>query len=280
MYISKIIPLAHLPFSSEQVFDYFSKENLARGSIVEIELAKKLKLGFVLESNPVEGLKAYIKRLTFTLKPIKKVVLRNPFFTEQQVQLAIFLSEYFAAPLSLSFKKFFLYPLNFYKNLEGDYLIKDLRFTNHESQVFFADDFDEKVLAKIKNTIRESKQVLVLAPSIFDSEIHTKKMQVLRPFTVGEKKNVEDLKKIRNGKVGVVIANKSGIFLPFADVDLIIVLEEDSEHYKFWGQKPYFHAKIAAEKLARLYRAQLILVSQTPSVETYFKIKQKQIARV
>lgn len=67
----------------------------------------------------------------------------------------------------------------------------------------------------------------------------------------------------------IVVGTRSAVGLPFNNLSLIIVVDEHSYAYKN-GRKPRFSARDAALVLASAHGAQTLLISQAPSVESYF----------
>lgn len=68
----------------------------------------------------------------------------------------------------------------------------------------------------------------------------------------------------------VLLGARSSLFLPFKNLGLIIVDEEHDTSYKQYDPAPRYHARDAALYLARLWNADTVLGSATPSVESYF----------
>ena len=66
----------------------------------------------------------------------------------------------------------------------------------------------------------------------------------------------------------VVLAVRSGIFLPFSHLGLVIIDEEQEPSYKQEEPAPRYHARNAALMLARMSGARVLLGTATPSVET------------
>ncbi|MFN4081717.1 MAG: primosomal protein N', partial [Saprospiraceae bacterium] len=66
-----------------------------------------------------------------------------------------------------------------------------------------------------------------------------------------------------------ILSARSGIFLPFANLKLIIVDEEHDPSFKQQDPAPRYHARDVAIYLSRLYEADVILGSATPSVESF-----------
>ncbi|KPJ50933.1 MAG: hypothetical protein AMJ38_01240 [Dehalococcoidia bacterium DG_22] len=76
---------------------------------------------------------------------------------------------------------------------------------------------------------------------------------------------------IRDGRYAVVIGPRSAIFAPQPDLALIVMDEEHEWTYKQQDPAPRYHARRAAEKLAELTGAVLVLGSATPDLESYYR---------
>lgn len=74
---------------------------------------------------------------------------------------------------------------------------------------------------------------------------------------------------IAEGRYDVVIGARSTVFAPQPDLGLIVVDEEHEWTYKQQDPAPRYHTRLAAEKLAQLTGAALVLGSATPSLESY-----------
>ena len=71
----------------------------------------------------------------------------------------------------------------------------------------------------------------------------------------------------------IILSARSGIFLPFKNLGLIIVDEEHASSYKQYDPAPRYHARDAALVLAHYHQAQVILGSATPSVESFYNAR-------
>ena len=74
---------------------------------------------------------------------------------------------------------------------------------------------------------------------------------------------------IQEGRYAVVIGSRSAVFAPQPDIGLIVIDEEHEWTYKQNDPAPRYDARLAAEKLAELTGAVLVLGSATPDVLTY-----------
>ena len=72
----------------------------------------------------------------------------------------------------------------------------------------------------------------------------------------------------------VLIGARSALFLPFADLGLVIVDEEHDTSYKQYDPAPRYHGRDAAVYLSYLWHARTVLGSATPSLESYFNAQQ------
>ncbi len=127
----------------------------------------------------------------------------------------------------------------------------------------------------IREVMQRGGQVLYLLPEIalttqiinrlqkvFGSEVsvyHSK---------INSQERVEVWKSAASGKP-IVLAARSGLFLPFKDLQLVIVDEEHDPSFKQYDPAPRYHARDTAIFLANLYGAKTLLGTATPSLETW-----------
>ena len=88
---------------------------------------------------------------------------------------------------------------------------------------------------------------------------------------VAKKKKI--WKDIYNGKAQLVIGARSSLFLPFKNLDLIIVDEEHDISYKQQDQIIY-NARDMAIARGSFENSTTVLVSATPSLESLFNAKE------
>src|SRR4051794_31001307 len=74
---------------------------------------------------------------------------------------------------------------------------------------------------------------------------------------------------INEGRYAVVVGSRSAVFAPQPDLGLIVIDEEHEWTYKQDDRTPRYHARAAAEELAKLCGAVLVLGSATPDVESF-----------
>lgn len=134
----------------------------------------------------------------------------------------------------------------------------------------------------IAECLKENKQVLYLLPEI---ALTTQLISRLQEY-FGEKiavyhskYNVQERVEVWNNvlmakhKAQIVIGARSALFLPFADLGLVLIDEEHESSFKQFDPAPRYHARDAAIVLGNLHKSHILLGSATPSVESYNNVK-------
>ncbi len=132
----------------------------------------------------------------------------------------------------------------------------------------------------IEDAIAAGKQVLYLLPEI---ALTTHIIERLRKYfgeAIGvyhsrfnDQERVEVWQKVLDGSYKIVLGARSSVFLPFADLGLIVVDEEHETSYKQFDPAPRYNARDAAIYLGAIYSGKVLLGSATPSVESYYNAK-------
>ncbi len=78
----------------------------------------------------------------------------------------------------------------------------------------------------------------------------------------------------------VILGVRSSVFLPFSNLGLVIVDEEHETSFKQYDPSPRYNARDVAYVLARMYGADLLLGTATPSMETYYNALTKKLSLV
>jgi len=134
----------------------------------------------------------------------------------------------------------------------------------------------EIYLQALAEVVKQGKRGIVLVPEIaltpqtierFASRFPRKVAILHSGLSLGEQ--YDEWHRIRNGEFDVVIGSRSAIFAPQPDLGLIVIDEEHEWTYK-QSDRPRYHARDAAIKLAELTGAVVILGSATPDVETFY----------
>jgi primosomal protein N' len=132
-------------------------------------------------------------------------------------------------------------------------------------------------IRRIEAAIREGRQALYLLPEIALTSQIIRRLQRHFGGYVGiyhskfsQNERLETWNKIRSGEIKVILGARSAIFLPFANLGLIIADEEHDASYKQQEPAPRYHARDAAIYYASLFGARVLLGSATPAVESYY----------
>lgn len=86
----------------------------------------------------------------------------------------------------------------------------------------------------------------------------------------------DEWKRMRDGKVSVVIGARSAIFAPLKNIGIIIIDEEHEGTYKS-DMMPRYNTKEVANYRAKEDNAVLLLASATPDVTDYYRAKSGEI---
>ena len=126
----------------------------------------------------------------------------------------------------------------------------------------------------IRETLFEGRQVLVLTPDILYCRSISASLAgdfpQLQVFTSKDTPTARRriAEKVRDGSAEVVVGTRSALFLPFHDLGLVVVDEEQDTFYKQAEPAPRYHGRDCAVKLAAIHGARVILGSSWPSLET------------
>lgn len=133
----------------------------------------------------------------------------------------------------------------------------------------------EIYLQLVEEMIKQEKQSIVLVPEIsltpqtidrFVGRFGELVAVFHSKLSYGER--FDEWRKIKEGKVKVVVGARSAIFAPFTNLGLIIIDEEHETSYKS-SQNPKYNTIEVASKRVDIENAVLVLGSATPSLESY-----------
>ncbi len=129
----------------------------------------------------------------------------------------------------------------------------------------------------IEQYIRQGKQVLYLLPEIALTSQIIRRLQKHFGGYIGiyhskfnQNERVEIWNKVKTGELKIVLGARSALFLPFVELGLVVVDEEHDSSYKQQEPAPRYNSRDAAVYYASLFKANVLLGSATPSVESYF----------
>jgi len=127
----------------------------------------------------------------------------------------------------------------------------------------------------MREVMKRGGQVLYLLPEIaLTTQIINRLQKVfgnevaVYHSKINTQERVEIWKSAAAGKP-IILAARSGLFLPFQNLQLVIVDEEHDASFKQYDPAPRYHARDTAIFLANLYGAKTLLGTATPSLETW-----------
>lgn len=146
----------------------------------------------------------------------------------------------------------------------------------------------------IEDQIALGKQVLYLLPEIALTAQIVGRLRKVFGDKVGvyhskynENERVEVWNEVLNFKSNtadrrfqIILGARSALFLPYSDLGLIIVDEEHESTFKQYDPAPRYQARDASIVLAQLHKANVLLGSATPSIESYQNAKEGKFGLV
>ena len=290
--IAKIIPATKLPRGVTQVFSYavpnkFERE-IKTGMLVEIFFRNRKIAGVVYDLK-----KETIKKTGYKLKNIENLLDTSVSLSKEQIELAEYISDYYYTPLSLVVKTI-IPPIVKNKPRKKIELRQNESETNKlfqkiklKNKILFIHNLQSErhslYCEIIKKDVKGKAQALVLLPEYFDvynftdfyrDKFGEDKIAVLTS-ELTKNQYFSEWQKVKDGSAKIIIGTRQTIFAPFQNLKLIIADDEHSSSYKQWDMNPRYHGIKAAEKLAEIWKAKIVLSSPAPSVRSYYEIKNK-----
>jgi primosomal protein N' (replication factor Y) len=138
----------------------------------------------------------------------------------------------------------------------------------------------------VADTIRRGRQGLILMPEIALTAQFLDRFAArfgVRPAEwhseLSPRKRARTWRAVADGNVSVVVGARSALFLPYADLGLIIVDEEHDQAYK-QEDGVHYHARDMAVVRGRIASIPVILSSATPSLETEVNARRGRYRRL
>jgi primosomal protein N' (replication factor Y) (superfamily II helicase) len=138
----------------------------------------------------------------------------------------------------------------------------------------------------VAETIRKGKQSLILMPEIaltgqfldrFARRFGVRPLEWHSELTARTRQR--NWASIAAGEAPVVVGARSALFLPYADLGLIVVDEEHDQAYK-QDDGVHYHARDMAVVRAHIAKIPIVLASATPSIETEVNARKGRYQRI
>lgn len=138
----------------------------------------------------------------------------------------------------------------------------------------------EVYLYLVDEVLRSGKQVLVLVPEIMLTSQLTERFKQRLPYydihewhsSIKGSARKSTWHGVQTGAHNFVVGARSALFLPFANLGLIVVDEEHDQSYKQESGVIY-NARDMTVMRAKIEEIPSVLVSATPSIETLYNVK-------
>lgn len=279
--LAKRMPLS-LPF-----LDYSVPEKIQHtvkiGQLVKIPFRRKEEFGVIFD------LQNTTEQAETKLKPITEIVFEKSIISKEQLTFLKDISEFYHVSLGFLLKTN-LIPLQKRKlqkltesnsSLESASLAKK-EIAPSKPTLSLYKTVEEKTEILLSQIKKASGQILILVPEINSIE----KIKKLLPETIlnktititGGLNNKELFSKwlqIWSGEKNIIIGTRSALFLPWLNLQHIILDDEGNPNYKSWDMAPRLHTRDAALFLSKSHGAKLTFTAHTPSIETLFFAQKK-----
>jgi len=132
----------------------------------------------------------------------------------------------------------------------------------------------EVYLHLARHFLKQNKEVLILVPEISLTPQMIQRVKerfddvIFYHSELSDQERYEQYKRVKEGKVKVVVGTRSAVFLPFNNLGMIIVDEEHDSSYK-QDNNPCYQAKNVAIKRAYYFDCKVLFASATPSLDSY-----------
>jgi primosomal protein N' (replication factor Y) len=270
--IAKVI----FPIELEKEFDYLvpSGIKIKKYVRVKVDFRGKKKVGIVT------GFKKRSERRN--LKSIIEVLDEYSLLTEENFRFAKSLSDIY--PYALGEFLFSMLPPYLRRPVKTDIKQVGAKKAKASCTVFIKGKSFIKRYSLWKEKLKKklmSGSVLICFPQV--SHLEEVREILIKDF--GDKINIihsyqKDrelfINWINSRKKSIILGTRVSIFYYPADLNLLIIEEENSPYY-FQEEKPFYHILDVAFMLHNIKKVELILSGDFPTISTYFLAKKKKI---
>ncbi len=238
-------------------------------SYKQIEITK-----YLIGQEPL-SLKKLMEETESSLSTVKAV--------EKKGIIKIFDREVYREPIKKNIKPYKKHNLSKDQKYCVDTILNSIRNKDRQNKFLIhgvtGSGKTEIYLQLVEEMLRLNKDSIILVPEISLTPQTTERfvgrfgdnVAVLHSkLSYGER--FDQWRKIKEGKVKIVVGARSAVFAPFNNLGLIIIDEEHETTYKS-SMNPKYSAIEVAEKRCDQFGAYLVKGSATPSIESYYKAK-------
>lgn len=274
---------------------YSSDQPLDEGQIIVVKIRMKTVMAFVIRAAP---------KPDFKTNPIDAVAPGR--LPHGHIELFNWLLEYYPAPLGIIAQQFL--PLSQPKQYDPAKpksgpkrakVSKSPPLTTEQKNVLGKITSENQpvllhgatgtgktriYIELAKQTLAAGKSALILVPEIalspqivasFETHLANPVHVTHSGLTPARRRNVWQA-VVRSRDPQIVIGPRSALFMPLANIGLVVIDEFHEPAYK-QDQAPYYQTIRVASQLARLHKARLVMGSATPPISEYYIAQAKNI---
>ncbi|MDN5054688.1 primosomal protein N' [Aliarcobacter butzleri] len=268
-------PLENLTFQSEKEIKIGTKV------LIKLKQRKALDEAVIVK---------IVEKPDFKCTDISEIT--SEFYDEKMLEIASFISTYYVCSLGEALSIYNPFDKNIKQLLneekfDSKIVLSSLQekakeFLKEKKQaLLFANTGAGKTEIYIKiieECLNSGKQAVLLMPEISLTPQMQKRLEKVFAKSVAiwhskitKKKKAQILQGLQEGSIKLIAGARSALFLPYSNLGVIVVDEENDDSYKS-DSKPRFHTKDLSIYIAKKYNLQLILGSATPSSSSFLKI--------
>lgn len=142
----------------------------------------------------------------------------------------------------------------------------------------------------IKEKLKLNKPILFLAPDLLAAQQLTQRLQAnfgwlaqfYNPkFNASEQYEFwQRLNTQSENPIQIIVGTRNSVLLPFSELGLIVIDDEQDSNYKNNDTNPKFNARDTAIMLANKAKCKVLLLSSVPALKTYLNIKETKFGLV
>ena len=307
-----VIPLVPLPFGRSPIFSYLSSDELPSGTLVFVPFGPRTVRGVVWDARgDVQERKTTRRAIRY--RPIK-TILCVPCVSESTRRVAEYIANRYCTPLGrvledmlpkavfsvskkasvqeVSFASW--QPLGFGVGSEMKLTTDQLRAAREilKKERRFAYLYGPAASGKtlvyqrvIRDRLKKSGQALVIVPDRLTALLETERYEgVFGKETIGIFHS--DLPEaafrrlradVASGKKRIIIGTRQALFLPFRELLVLVLDDEESVSYKQFSVSPRYDARRVACELGKQAGAVVLFGSSAPSVSEYLHAEDSSV---
>lgn len=273
------------------LFTYQSDEEIKLGTYCIVDYNNKKMEGIVVE-------KVNVLKKEFNIKSIEKVLDKR--LDEKLFSLMQFIHNYYIEPYGNLLSIIEKPEKKEYKDIkENNTKIEEVHLSDEQQKVYLDIVNSSKTvhlingvtgsgktqiyIKLIQKALKEDGSAILLVPEITLTSQLKKNLEkalgqniALWHSKLTKNAKIKYFNLIEEKKIRVILGARSAIFSNLSNLKYIIIDEEHESTYK-QDEAPRYHVKNVAIKRALLENAKVVLGSATPSFETMYQVKNKDI---